>query len=258
MALIKLFSFLALLCVAHIANAMTMPMTGASICSTKGISVKSALPDAMLKQNFASSFYKQAPVYTALSVGTQNYSCSAAGKWAPTGAITYLYDISCLPVMHHKPFTSFISGLWDAAPPVVTSWDIVKLTEKLSPGVALGIHYWIPDPVNATSGKIYAKWDFSKAERFQKDMHKDHAFVVSSEKNIVPDPHDATVNSPWLEEPVLLVNGKKDGELADSVLRFNSNGGAAPNTTCSPGSQLEVKSTLNFWFYGGHWADTVM
>ena len=131
--------------------------------------------------------------------------------------------------MHHKPFTSFIAGLWDNTPPVVTNWDLVNLTEKISPGVALGIHYWIPDPNNATSGKIFAKWDFSQAERFRSDPHADHAFVVSSESNILPDPINATVNSQWLEEPVLLVKGQKDGELADVVVRFNSNGGSAPN-----------------------------
>lgn len=61
------------------------------------------------------------------------------------------------------------------------------------------------------NGKIFAKWDFSQADRFRDDTHADHAFVVSSELNILPNPVNTTDSSPWLKEPVLLVNGQKDG-----------------------------------------------
>ena len=145
-----------------------------------------------------------------------------------------MYDISCLPLEHHKPFTSFIAGLWEAAPPGVTADDIVSWTEEFNPGVALGIHYWVADPVNATSGKIFAKWDFGASERMTNDTHKDHAFLVASESSVVPDPFDPVFNSAWLVEPVLVVDGQKLGELADQVFRINSNGGQAPNTVCRP------------------------
>ena len=116
----------------------------------------------------------------------------------------------------------------------MTADDIVSWTEEFNPGVALGVHYWIKDPVNPNSGKIYAKWDFSMSERMTNDTHKDHAYLVASESSNVPDPFDPVKNSAWLVEPVLVINGEKDGELADQVFRINSNGGQAPTTVCTP------------------------
>ena len=132
--------------------------------------------------------------------------------------------------MHHKPFTSFIAGLWGAAPPSVSGDDIIDWSEELSPGVALGLHYWVSDPVNKTSGKIFAKWDFSQSERYANDSNKANAFLVASESGSIPDPNNAELNSPWLSEPLLFVDGKPLGELATQVFRFNSNGGSAPAT----------------------------
>ncbi|GJE90423.1 hypothetical protein PsYK624_065560 [Phanerochaete sordida] len=263
MSFAKLLSALSLLSVALVVDAQSPPAnrpSGGSICTTKPFLVETVLP-ANLNSHGGTPFPKQTfakyPTYTALSVGTQNYTCSSAGKWAPAGAITYLFDISCLPLEHHKPFTSFVAGLWDNTPPVVTASDFVALTEKLNPGVALGVHYWIADPVHPSSGKIYAKWDFSMGERMTNDTHKDHAYLVAGESANVPDPFDPVHNSAWLVEPVLVIDGKKDGELADQVFRINSNGGQAPNTKCTPGADLQVKSTLDFLFYGGHWENTI-
>ncbi|EKM48307.1 uncharacterized protein PHACADRAFT_214861 [Phanerochaete carnosa HHB-10118-sp] len=265
-AFAKLLSALSLLAVAHFApeaTAQSPPAnrpTGGSICSTTPFLVESVIP-ANINDNGGELFPPQPlttyPTYTALSVGTQNYTCGDDGTWAGSGAITYLYDISCLPLDHHQPFTSFIAALWDAAPPTVTAADIVALTEKVNPGVGYGIHYWISDPVNATSGNIYAKWDFSQSERMENDTNKANAYLVAGESANVPAPNDPSVNSNWLVEPVLVINGTKVGQLADEVWRINSNGGQAPNTTCTPGTDLQVKSTLDFLFYGGAWADTI-
>ncbi|EKM50320.1 uncharacterized protein PHACADRAFT_201160 [Phanerochaete carnosa HHB-10118-sp] len=233
--------------------------TGGSICSTKQFILANELPadindhggEPLPKPN---STY---PVYTTLSVGMQNYTCGADSTWGPLGGYTFLFDISCLPQAHHAKFTSFVAALWDAAPPTVANEQIIDLFEQVNPGTALGLHYWIPDPNNATSGKINAVWDFTKSERYVNDTNRANAFLVAAETGIVPDPNDSVANSPWLYEPILYVDGKKDGQLADEVYRFNSNGGAPPNNTCPPGSVLQVKSTLNFWLFGGAWENTI-
>ncbi|EKM50280.1 uncharacterized protein PHACADRAFT_264884 [Phanerochaete carnosa HHB-10118-sp] len=262
-AFVKLFSALSLLSAAHAffmpaARADTPPAnlsTGGSICSTKQFSIEAALPSD-INSNGGEPLpapVASYPTYTALSVGVQNYTC-VNNAWSPIGAITYLFDISCLPQEHHAPFTSFIGALWEAAPPTYTAADIVSLTEEINPGVALGIHYWIPDPVNVTSGKIFAKWDFSQSERMENDTNKANAFLVASEVGSVPDPTNPALNSPWLTEPVLVIDGQPDGDLATQVFRFNSNGGQPPNTTCGSSADfLQVKSTLDFWFFGGYW-----
>ncbi|EKM48457.1 uncharacterized protein PHACADRAFT_266353, partial [Phanerochaete carnosa HHB-10118-sp] len=235
-------------------------LTGGSICPTGGFNIMAELP-ANINDNGGEPLpmpNTSAPVYTTLSVGMQNYTCGCDGQWAyAQGGLTYLFDISCLPQMHHKPFTSFIAAIWDSAPPTVTNQDFEALVEGINPGVGLGLHYWIPNPINASAG-ISAVWDFSKAERFQNDTNKANAFLVAAETGNVPDPINPVINSPWLYEPVLDVNGQPDGQLATQVYRFNSNGGQAPNTSCTPGAPtLQVKSTLDFYFYGGAWEDTI-
>ncbi|EKM47997.1 uncharacterized protein PHACADRAFT_109555, partial [Phanerochaete carnosa HHB-10118-sp] len=187
------------------------------------------------------------PVYTGLSVGVQNYTCGADGTWSSIGAFSYLYDISCLPLDTHRAFTSFIAGLWDAAPQTVTAADLVTITKNLNPGVGLGVHYWVPDPLNATSGSTFAKWDFSQSELMVNDTNKVNAFLVASKTGNVPDPFTPSVNLNWLVESALVVDGKNDGQLADQVFRINTNGGQAPNTSCTPNADtLQVKSTMDF------------
>lgn len=164
--------------------------------------------------------------------------------FSPIGAITELYDISCIPQEEQANFTTMIADLWENSPNTWTSEDIVLSTEAANGPTALGMHYWIADPNNATSGKIFAMWDFSMSRMMEvTDMNQ--TFVVCSETGSVPDPVNPAVNSPWLYEPVLYVDGQKDGLLADEVFRFSSNGGNAPNTVretqpCRPVAETDL------------------
>ncbi|EKM50318.1 uncharacterized protein PHACADRAFT_214018 [Phanerochaete carnosa HHB-10118-sp] len=223
-----------------------------SMCSTTQFNLSNSVPADFNFTQPNTTF----PTFVALSVGTQNYTCGDDGTWSPIGAITELYDISCIPQEEHANFTTMIADMWENSPNTWTSEDIVLSTEAANGPTALGMHYWISDPNNATSGKIFAKWDFGMSRMMEvTDMNT--AFVVCSETDVVPDPINPVLNSAWLYEPVLYVDGQKDGQLADQVYRFNSNGGSAPNTTCRANFDfLQVKSTLNFWFYGGAWVNT--
>ncbi|GJE90403.1 hypothetical protein PsYK624_065340 [Phanerochaete sordida] len=254
---VKLFSALALLALARaFPSAPIRRDTGlGSMCSTKNFDLSKSVPadiySALPKPNTS------APTFVALSVGVQNYTCGDAGTWTPIGAITYLYDISCIPQEEHANFTTMVSEMWAGSPRTYTADDIVAGTVASGSAAALGLHFWVTDPNNVTSGKIFGKWDFARSrESVEKNI--ENTYVVCSETGAQPDPINPAINSPWLAEPVLYVDGKKDGLLADQVYRFNSNGGQAPNTTCRPGYDfLQAKSTLNFWLYGGVYADTI-
>ncbi|EKM50321.1 uncharacterized protein PHACADRAFT_201161, partial [Phanerochaete carnosa HHB-10118-sp] len=192
----KLLSALSLLSVAYFTlevKAQIPPpanrTTGGSTCSTTTFLLETVMP-ANINDNGGVPLtvpITTFPVYTGLSVGVQNYTCGADGTWSSIGAFSYLYDISCLPLDTHRAFTSFIAGLWDAAPQTVTAADLVAVTKNLNPGVGLGVHYWVPDPLNATSGSTFAKWDFSQSELMVNDTNKANAFLVASKTGNVPD-----------------------------------------------------------------------
>lgn len=153
-----------------------------------------------------------APTWVALSVGVQNYTCSEDGTWAAFGAVTELFDISCIPLTAQASFTTFVHDLWLAAPPETTALDLIAQFDKLNPPYALGQHYFVPNRGNASDPDIYAKWDFSSAV-LKHDQNAKNAYAVGVRTGQVPSPDDPAHDADWLSLTPLLVDGKPDGEL---------------------------------------------
>ena len=145
------------------------------------------------------------------------------------GAVTELFDISCIPLTAQASFTTFVHDLWLAAPPEMTALDLISQFDKLNPPYALGQHYFVPNRGNASDPNIYAKWDFSSAS-LKHDKNAKNAYSVGVRTGQVPSPDDPTHDADWLSLTPLLVDGKPDGELADQVFRLHSNGGNPPDS----------------------------
>jgi hypothetical protein len=143
--------------------------------------------------------------------------------------VTELFDTSCIHAMAHHNFTTFMSKLWEEAPPEITAKDLIAAS-GLNP-YALGQHYFVPDPNNATDGTLYAKWDFTSTA-MKHDPNRKNAYAVGYRTGEVTSPDDPSRDADWLSLAPVIVNGKPDGQLADQVFRLNSNGGSAPASVC--------------------------
>ncbi|EKM58771.1 uncharacterized protein PHACADRAFT_248852 [Phanerochaete carnosa HHB-10118-sp] len=230
-----------------------------SICSTKKFNIEAMFDEMLGADNKLTKPVAEYPTFVALSVGYQNYSCLDNGTWFNIGAVTELFDISCIPDESIAPFTTFVANFWEAAGEGVSPQEVIDLaTQGASSNFSLGIHYWIPSPLEPSNPlAISSVWDFSQ-QRLKGDPNVKNAFVVGGDTAMVPSPENATFDAPWISSAVITLDGKKDGMLADQIYRIHCNDGNYPPGTCTPGQpQALVKSTLNFWMYGGAWADTI-
>ncbi|EKM50237.1 uncharacterized protein PHACADRAFT_264858 [Phanerochaete carnosa HHB-10118-sp] len=230
-----------------------------SICSTKGFDIESMFNEMLGADNKLTPPVAEYPTFVALSVGYQNYSCLDNGTYFNIGAVTELFDISCLPMESVPDFTTFVSNFWEAAGEGVSPQEVINIaTQGVSSNFSLGIHYWIPSPLDPTNPlAINSVWDFSQ-QRLMNDPNVKNAFVVGGDTAMVPSPDNATFDAPWISSAAIVVNGTQDGMLADQIYRIHSNDGNFPVGNCTPGQpDTLVKSTLNFWMYGGAWADTI-
>ncbi|GJE90429.1 hypothetical protein PsYK624_065620 [Phanerochaete sordida] len=261
--LLKLTTTLALLTFAFAfpaPEARSLNSRSGAMCSTAQISLADVMPAGINSKGGLplSKPVAANPTWVGISVGIQNYSCTPAGVWTTVGAgaMTEIFDISCIPLSAHGAFTTFVSKLWQAAPPEMTTQELITLTGVLSLPGALGQHYFVSDPNNASSPALFAAWDFRSA-RLKNDKNAANAYVVGNRIGEVPSPDDPVHDADWLSLNPVLVNGKPAGQLADQVFRIHTNDGNPP-ASCKPGSpELSVKSVNNFWFYGGAWKDTI-
>ncbi|KIJ52260.1 hypothetical protein M422DRAFT_25933 [Sphaerobolus stellatus SS14] len=185
------------------------PLTGCDVANVKAplSSVNLTTPPGTLE-------------FIALGVGTQNYSCNAAGTFSSIGAVAKLYDVSC--------FLDFITG------------NTARLESALghSP-ILLGHHYFINNPTGAAG--VSPVFDF----RADSEKRNPDAFVVLSKTGDVPAPVDPTFNIDWLS--LTAIPG--EGSLATTIDRITTLGGQPPKS-CTLGSDpIIVPYAATYWFY---------
>ncbi|GJE95397.1 hypothetical protein PsYK624_115810 [Phanerochaete sordida] len=198
------------------------------------------------------------PTWVGIAVGVQNYSCSAEGIWTTlgAGAVTEIFDTSCVPLSAQGAYATYIYKVWTSASPDMSASELVSVSGMLNLPGALGQHYFAKNPTNASDPALYAVWDF-RGGRLKNDPNVANAWGMGLRVGQVPSPDDPVLDSTWLALTPFLVDGKPVGQIADQVFRVNTNGGNPP-ASCKPGSpMLNVRSVNTFWFYGGAWKDTI-
>jgi len=180
-----------------------------------------------------------APLFVALGVGVQNYTCSAAtSKYTSTGAVASLFDISCLdkvaPAFEEIQIIAF--DVWNVLPASVST---DALGSKIGAPILLGFHYFIPSP---SGTGLTPKWDFTSTGKFAGDAS---AFVLGAKVGDIVAPTNPTTNIDWLA----LNNAGNGGTLANHVFRIDTVNGQPP-ASCTPGTKdISVKYTAKYFFY---------
>ncbi|KAF7337394.1 hypothetical protein MSAN_02265600 [Mycena sanguinolenta] len=171
-----------------------------------------------------------APLFVALGVGVQNYSCSSTtSTYASIGAVASLFDISCFdqtPEFANLQTVAF--DIWNKAGPAVTATSIGS---RILAPLVLGYHYF----VNSPSGTgISPEWDFT---------HSGKGYVIAAKVGDIPAPTNPTTNVDWL------ALNNVQGSLASKIFRIDTVGGQPP-ASCVPGSDpIEVKYTAKYYLY---------
>ncbi|KAJ8081573.1 hypothetical protein AAF712_011305 [Marasmius tenuissimus] len=155
--------------------------------------------------------------HIAFGMGTQNYTCSAAGTYASAGAVASLFDVSC-----------FYPKTAGAAP-----------TINASSG-PMGQHYFITNPVNASAGAS-PKWDFASS------YGDPNAFVVAAKVAGVPATAMPTFNVDWLK----LSGMSGQGGFASEIYRTHTFGGQPPSSCTAGSGPITVPYLAVYWFTGG-------
>ncbi|KAJ7116883.1 hypothetical protein C8R44DRAFT_738755 [Mycena epipterygia] len=177
-----------------------------------------------------------APLFVALGVGIQNYTCSSTTlKYTSTGAVASLFDISCLDTT--PAFTSVQTAAfttWSAAP-AGTSANTVGA--KVGAPALLGYHYFVPSP---TGTAISPKWDFTSTGAFAGNAT---AFVIGSKVGDVAAPADSATNVDWLALNNL------QGSLAAQIFRVDTVNGQPPTSCVAGTADISVKYTAKYFLY---------
>jgi len=179
------------------------------------------------------------PVYVALGVGTQNYTCGAAGTFASAGAVAKLFDISCL--MNTPLFPVIEKMVFDVASTAKGQALMTKLQSVMnfSP-MTLGDHYFIPNPaVNGTG--LTPQFDFRAAAK----KGDANGFVAVRKLGNTPSPAGVS-NVDWLA--LQNIGGAVGGTLANTVMRVDTKSGQPP-ASCKPNATIAVPYTAKYWFY---------
>jgi hypothetical protein len=168
------------------------------------------------------------PVYVAVGVGVQNYTCSDAGTYVTAGAVADLWDISCLiklgPLFDKVQDLAF--GIYNKAKSPLL---LQGIAQALPP---LGHHIFI---LNADGSK-------SPLFDFTSSTQRSDAFIIAKKLGDISSPAGST-NVNWLEL------GNVSGGLANFVFRLDTKAGQPP-ASCTPGSPLiSVKYTAKYWFF---------
>ncbi|KIJ38627.1 hypothetical protein M422DRAFT_33213 [Sphaerobolus stellatus SS14] len=158
--------------------------------------------------------------FIALGVGTQNYSCNAAGTFSSIGAVAKLYDASCFEDL----LTGNIAGL--------------EFTLGDSP-ILLGHHYFINNPTGAAG--VSPVFDF----RANSEKGNPNAFVVLSKTGDALAPVDPIFNIDWLS--LTAISG--EGFLATTIDRITTIGGQPPKSCTLGSAPIAVPYAATYWFY---------
>ncbi|CAE6429506.1 unnamed protein product [Rhizoctonia solani] len=176
------------------------------------------------------------PEYIALAIGTQNYTCTNMGTYRSDGAVSTLYDISCL----YKSDPELFDDVQNAA------YNILLKSEDNTPSLnavedvigihpyTLGEHYFIPQ-----NGAIVPMFDFSHSQKGDND-----SFMVGRQIAGIPSPKGPQ-NIDWLQLE------RTSGQLARYVFRVDTRGGQPPDTcnSLNEGQDITVPYTAKYWFY---------
>ncbi|WEW58843.1 hypothetical protein PRK78_004311 [Emydomyces testavorans] len=161
--------------------------------------------------------------YTALGVGTQNYTCASSDDStspALLGAVATLYDASCLVTK----FATVLDSFAQIAVKLPTNVVNDMITKHLDLEI-LGNHYF--------AGHV-PTFDLRRNSRTD--------FVAVSVVAKVPAPGSGDVD--WLKLD------RVDGSGIETVYRVKTTGGKAPATCKSMPRQFEVKYIAQYWMYG--------
>ncbi|QRV82741.1 hypothetical protein RhiJN_10756 [Ceratobasidium sp. AG-Ba] len=180
-------------------------------------------------------------VNVALGVGTQNYTCGAAGTFTSAGAVATLFDVSCLaktgPLIDNLPNMAFA---------VASNEKGAALIGKLGPVIqsspfVLAHHYFITNPAPGATG-ITPVFD-ARADSKKGDPT---AFVAVKKVANSPAPTDSAHNVDFLS--LQNIGGTIGGSMANNVLRVATKNGQPP-TSCSGNATVQVPYTALYWFY---------
>ncbi|CAE6458922.1 unnamed protein product [Rhizoctonia solani] len=174
------------------------------------------------------------PEYIVLAIGTQNYTCAAAGNYTSAGALSMLIDISCLYGSDRKLFEDVQDSTYNLFSRSGDSMPTLKQIEAVVgyyPYV-LGEHYFIPQ-----DGAIAPKFDFSESQGMN-----DEAFVVGRQVGGIPSP-EGPENINWLQLE------RTSGQLAKYIFRVNTRGGQPPQSCDKEGQNITVPYTSKYWFF---------
>lgn len=215
-------------------NPTTLP-NGTKACGCSVASAKLSLP----ANQTAIAVPSGTPIYIALGVGTQNYTCGATGTFASAGAVAKLFDISCLV---GTPLFPTIQDMAFAVAANAKGADLVSKIAtvlKASP-LALGDHYFIQNPAVGGTG-LTPDFDFRAGAK------KGDANGFAAVKKLGNTASPAgSANVDWLA--LQNIGGTIGGTLANNVMRVDTKGGQPP-ASCTPNAAIAVPYTAKYWLY---------
>ncbi|KAJ7785287.1 hypothetical protein DFH07DRAFT_787339 [Mycena maculata] len=176
-----------------------------------------------------------APLYVALGVGVQNYSCSSTTlKYTSIGAVASLFDISCIdktPAFANIQTTAF--KLWDSVPASVTA---SLIGSKVAAPNLLGYHYFVVGP----TGALVPKWDFTSTG---KNAGNSSAYVIGAKVGDIASPTTPATNIDWL------ALNNASGSLASKIFRIDTVNGQPPTSCVAGSANISVKYTAKYYLY---------
>ncbi|KAG8710338.1 hypothetical protein FRC11_004604 [Ceratobasidium sp. 423] len=233
-----LFSALFTILATATATFATPPTTGTPGHKCSGCSVSNATLSLPSNQT-AITVPTGTPVYIALGVGVQNYTCGSTGTFASVGAVAKLFDISCLV---NTPLFPKIQDIVFAITENAKDQAVVDKIETIlkSSPVTLGDHYFIHNPaVNGTS--LSPVFDFRAGVK----KGDPSGFVAAKKIGGIPSPAGSS-NVDWLM--LQNIGGAIGGTLANYVMRVDTKAGQPP-TSCTPNATVSVPYTAKYWLY---------
>ncbi|KAF8599521.1 hypothetical protein BDV93DRAFT_609239 [Ceratobasidium sp. AG-I] len=179
------------------------------------------------------------PLFIALGVGTQNYTCGAAGTFASAGAVAKLFDLSCFT---NSPwFPTIQNVVFDMGSTAKGQALISKIESvlKFTP-LTLGDHYFIPNPAVGGTG-LTPDFDFRAGVK-KGDVN---GFAAVKKLGNTPSPA-GPANVDWLA--LQNIGGAPGGTLAQNIMRVDTKSGQPP-ASCTPNATIAVPYTAKYWFY---------
>ncbi|KAJ7796933.1 hypothetical protein B0H14DRAFT_2913023 [Mycena olivaceomarginata] len=163
-----------------------------------------------------------APLFVALGVGVQNYTCTAATlKYASVGAVASIFDISCI----------------DKTPAFATIQTTAFKHDKIGAATLLGYHYFVPAP---SGTGLSPKWDFTSTGKFAGNST---AFILAAKAGDILAPTNSATNVDWL-----MLNNVQ-GSLASKVFRVDTVNGQPPTSCVAGSADISVKYTAKYYLY---------